>query len=181
MKRWMLACFALLTMLLLVASPVAAKPADNEGPGNSGAAKQCQNGKWASRARQQTPSVAFVSENECVSYGAQGGKIVRLVVTTVDPVTRCIAEATAAGFDTSGMNIMAGTTGTDSFTLTYEPDLICGFEGRDEVDYLSEGDVFLGGDGNDFAYEMEISGGSTFIGGAGDDFVAHLYGGTFID
>jgi len=31
MNRWMLACFALLTMLFLVTSPAAAKPANNGG------------------------------------------------------------------------------------------------------------------------------------------------------
>jgi lysylphosphatidylglycerol synthetase-like protein (DUF2156 family) len=39
---------------------------------NSQTAKRCQKGGWATLARAGDPTVAFTSENACVSYGARG-------------------------------------------------------------------------------------------------------------
>jgi hypothetical protein len=44
--------------------------------GNSPTAKSCQKGGWATLARAEGAAVPFVSEEECVSYGAQGGVLV---------------------------------------------------------------------------------------------------------
>jgi hypothetical protein len=109
MKRWMLTGFTMLTMLLLVASPAAAKPADHEGPRDSGAAEQCQKGKWATLARTDVDT-AFVSQDACVSYGAQGGTIVPYVALTptvtltwapyyaTETATYCLAIVTVTNF-----------------------------------------------------------------------------------
>jgi len=50
-----------------------AEPGDNGGPGNSGAAKQCQQGGWADLAPSEAPTDAFVNQDACVSYAANGG------------------------------------------------------------------------------------------------------------
>jgi hypothetical protein len=53
-----------------------AQPANNGGPGNSGAAKMCQNGGWERIRGIQEESdwyTFFANEEECVSFGAHGG------------------------------------------------------------------------------------------------------------
>jgi hypothetical protein len=45
-------------------------------PGNSANAKACQKGGWETLARTESPTVAFQSEEACVSYGARGGTLV---------------------------------------------------------------------------------------------------------
>ena len=57
-----------------------AQGAPTKGKGNSQNAKSCQKGGWQTQARSETPTVPFTSEEECVSYGAQGGTLVPLVV-----------------------------------------------------------------------------------------------------
>ena len=79
MKRWMVVCFTTLSLLTLVVGSVASP--DALAQGNSANAKACQKGGWATRARTEDPGAAFVNQDECVSYGAQGGTIVRLGVT----------------------------------------------------------------------------------------------------
>ena len=48
--------------------------------GNSPTAKRCQKGGWRTLARAEDPTIPFTSEEECVSYGAQVGPPVPLVV-----------------------------------------------------------------------------------------------------
>jgi hypothetical protein len=60
-----------LALLTTLAAPTLAAPG-----GNSPNAKRCQNGGWATLAPEEDSSVAFVSQEACVSYGAQGGTIV---------------------------------------------------------------------------------------------------------
>ena len=117
MKRWILTCF---TMLLLVASPAGAKPAGNEGPGNSGAAKQCKKGGWETRARAEDFDTAFVSEEECVSYGAQDGTIVPYVAPTPTVILSwspldfgCQVFVTVTGFADGTY----GLTGLETYSL----------------------------------------------------------------
>lgn len=129
---------------------------------------------------------------------------------------RCISELAEAGVIGRGSNpgqanIVVGTEGDDDFgtsatdpgQLTDGVDLVCGFGGDDTIeccdqglaDSFSDGDVFLGGAGNDAVVFLRQ--GSTFFGGAGDDradwifedstfhggdgadFSAFLEGGTF--
>lgn len=79
MKRWMLTCFATLSLLLIVAGSVASPAAAAPG-GNAANAHACQKGGWETLARTEDAGAAFVSQGECVSYGAKGGTIVDLVV-----------------------------------------------------------------------------------------------------
>jgi hypothetical protein len=48
--------------------------------GNSRNAQRCQKGGWQTLASSETPTVPFASESACVSYGAQVGPPVPLVV-----------------------------------------------------------------------------------------------------
>jgi len=178
MKRWMLACLAMLTMLLLVASPAAAKPADNQGSGNSGAAKQCKKGNWVTLARTGDEDTAFVSEEECVSYGAQGGLIVDYVAPPLVVLTPCEEAAKANGYNPGLFaRIEVGTGGYDTFTNTAGADLFCASDGGSTILSLDEGDLYIGGGGNDSIDEMN---GGYFIGGGGNDSIEVLYGGTFV-
>jgi Ca2+-binding RTX toxin-like protein len=100
-------------------------------------------------------------------------------------------------FNPSKYTFHGGTEGDDVFTgqATAGPDVFCGFGGDDFIRTLDEGDIFLGGAGNDTvrdnygtAYGQEGDDqvaffnfpGSTFNGGAGNDFVyGNLAGSTF--
>jgi len=79
MKRWMLVCFATLSLLVLAAGAVASPAAAAPG-GNADNAHACQKGGWETLARAEDRYTAFANQDECVSYGAQGGTIVDLVV-----------------------------------------------------------------------------------------------------
>ncbi len=69
MKRWMLTCFATLSLLVLVAGAVASPAAAAQG--NSETAKICQQGGYANwSAREGGPP--FSSTGECVSAVAEG-------------------------------------------------------------------------------------------------------------
>jgi hypothetical protein len=71
-KRWILACFATLGLLVLVASPAAAVPG-----GNAENAKDCQNGGYVHyNDAQGNP---FKSVGECVSSLAQGVPTISVV------------------------------------------------------------------------------------------------------
>jgi hypothetical protein len=96
---------------------------------------------------------------------------------------RCIREAARAGLlgrdlNPGHANFVLGTDADDNFSgrATAGRDVFCGFGGDDEIDPLNEGDVFLGGDGDD---HVGTQFGGTFNGGAGDDSVGFLQAGTF--
>jgi hypothetical protein len=78
----------------------------------------------------------------------------------------------------SGYTFVGGTDDSDVFdrAATAGPDVFCGFGGNDPTTKVDEGDIFLGGAGNDqVAYND-----GTFYGGAGEDFVAiNAYFGIF--
>lgn len=107
MKRLMLACFAALNLLLLVASPIVAAPA-----GNSANAHACQKGGWETLARSEDPYTPFGSQGECVSFGAQGGSIVQHTPVVSNPTviasmayvvdvfggSYCVSQISATGF-----------------------------------------------------------------------------------
>jgi hypothetical protein len=113
---------------------------------------------------------------------------------------KCLAEAVRTlgpGFKPSNYTFHGGTEGNDVFTGTAgTADVFCGFGGEDYIGLtvnLDEGDIFLGGTGNDRVYNtnygtfygsegtdyVNVNDG-TFYGGAGDDVVGYNYpGGTF--
>lgn len=69
-----LAALAAVTLVagLGLAAPASAAPGGGNG-GNSGNAKLCQKGGWESLYREDGST--FANQDECVSYGAQGGVI----------------------------------------------------------------------------------------------------------
>jgi Ca2+-binding RTX toxin-like protein len=91
--------------------------------------------------------------------GPADAKCAKLAIQTLGP-----------SYNPSNYNFHGGTEGDDldtTFTPTEGPDVFCGFGGSDEIITLDEGDIFLGGTGND---NVEDNFG-TFYGGAGGDFV----------
>ena len=95
--------------------------------------------------------------------------------------SQCISAAAQAGMsipDLNNVNVIVGTEGDDLFVgqATEGPDVFCGLGGQDYLETLDEGDVFLGGVGNDSVSFLK---GGTFYGGKGFDSVGNLEGGTF--
>jgi Ca2+-binding RTX toxin-like protein len=84
------------------------------------------------------------------------------------------------GFNPSNYNFVGGTGGDDidTFTATAGPDVFCGFGGDDRIALgfaWDEGDIFLGGEGNDSVFGNA----GTFFGGEG--FVSVLFGTAPVD
>jgi hypothetical protein len=65
--------------------------------GNSPNAKQCQKGGWARLAPSDAPTTPFANEEACVSYGAQGGTIVALVIPPPPPTCGAVFGACPPG------------------------------------------------------------------------------------
>jgi Ca2+-binding RTX toxin-like protein len=91
-------------------------------------------------------------------------------------------------FNPSNYTFHGGTVGEDDFTFNGGDgsDVYCGFGSNDQIETLNEGDIFLGGEGNDrvaFRNHGTFNGGAgndrvvfnagTFNGGDGDDFVSN--------
>jgi hypothetical protein len=76
------------------------------------------------------------------------------------------------GFNPADYTFDGGTEGPDVFTGTAgTADVFCGFGGDDDIGYivnLDEGDIFLGGAGND---SVGNTNNGTFYGGEGNDVV----------
>jgi len=90
--------------------------------------------------------------------GSADAKCQQLAIKTLGP-----------GVNPADYTFVGGTAGNDDFTgkATAGPDVLCGFGGNDSITKVDEGDIFLGGSGNDqVAYND-----GTFNGGAGEDFV----------
>lgn len=100
-------------MLFSLSSTTMAKPGDNGGPGNSGAAKMCQDGNWMYLARAEQPTVPFANQDECVSYGAQGGTLVDLEVVPEGIYIPAGSTATFTG-SLRGCNALAGSWTADN-------------------------------------------------------------------
>jgi len=76
--------------------------------GNSANARACQKGNWATLAPVEDPGTAFTSQDECVSYAANGGSLTAYVaeppsvtVTMLSPgatLNYCIPSVEATGF-----------------------------------------------------------------------------------
>jgi hypothetical protein len=116
--------------------------------------------------------------------------------------TKCLVEAAKTlqpGFNPADYAFHGGTEDNNVFTGTAGFDVFCGFGGNDYIGLtvnLDEGDIFLGGAGNDQVPNLnygtfyggegtDVVGynhtGGTFIGEGGDDDVIHDYSGTFVD
>ena len=99
-------------------------------------------------------------------------------ITNTKADTKCLAEAVKTvqqpGFNPSDYTFHGGTAGEDFFTgqATEGPDVFCGFGGNDSIPNLETGDIFLGGEGNDY-----VNGNyGTFLGGSGNDVVSENFG-----
>jgi Ca2+-binding RTX toxin-like protein len=93
------------------------------------------------------------------------------VAQAASPKARCQLEAeTLTGLDLTGYNFIVGNNKrAANFTLkgTEGADVFCGFGGNDSIGTLAEGDIFIGGAGDDTV----ISNNGTFIGGADNDTI----------
>ena len=71
------------------------------GGGNSANAKKCQKGGW--QTLQTSTGGTFANQDECVSYGAQGGELFRPLLTAVptEVVEDQGIDLTASGFHAS--------------------------------------------------------------------------------
>jgi hypothetical protein len=95
-------------------------------------------------------------------------------------------QTLGSSFNPSNYTFHGGTEANDTFTdddATAGPDVFCGFGGDDVIRRLDAGDVFLGGEGDDFvgtdAGDPLSSNYGTFYGGPGDDFVLDVNESTF--
>src|SRR5215208_2313032 len=91
------------------------------------------------------------------------------VAQAASPSSKCQQEA--ASLNLVGYKFIGGgDRKNDDFTrkATEGADVFCGFGGNDSIGTLAEGDIFLGGAGDD--YVSNYSSG-TFYGGAGADYV----------
>lgn len=72
--------FAVLIMSLAFLTTLST-PVGTAAQGTSEVVLLCQKGGWQKLAPSESNTVAFGSQSECVSYAAQGGRVVDLVVT----------------------------------------------------------------------------------------------------
>ena len=82
--------------------------------GNSDNAHSCQKGGWQSLARWESPGIAFMDQDECVSYGADGGEI-------VDLVTYSVSVTYTQTFDPNYCNVfynLSGFPANSTYTVT---------------------------------------------------------------
>ena|SRR5215208_135646 len=74
-------------------------------------------------------------------------------------------------FNPGTYTFIGGTEGIDNFSnppqATAGPDVICGFGGDDAIFTVDAGDIFLGGEGNEF---IAFNSGTVY-GGEGNDFI----------
>ncbi len=99
------------------------------------------------------------------------------------PSSKCKAEAASLGESLDGYNIIVGSDRkNDNFSskATAGADVFCGFGGNDSIANLDEGDIFIGGAGDDYLHDFQYNNG-TFYGGDGNDSVFYnngtFYGG----
>ena len=100
--------------------------------------------------------------------------------------TKCFGQAIrtlGTRVITADYNFVGGTEGNDgpdTFTPTAGTDVFCGFGGNDSISALREGDIFIGGAGQDaVGTPGDFGSGNffgTFYGGADNDTVAYNYG-----
>jgi hypothetical protein len=106
MKR--LLASAAIVAIAAIGVPLATATTAVAGGGNSGAAKACQKGGWQHLVR--ADGTAFTSEEDCVSYAAQGGVFGQ-------PGQGCL-DGTGSNPDarlTGPLNTLNNLTGYDSF------------------------------------------------------------------
>lgn len=157
----MLALFATLSLLLVVASPIAAAPG-----GNSANAHACQKGGWESLARAEDPGTAFSNQGECVSYGAQGGTIVPYEPFVYNPVVTANMAR-----DESGVYCGTQITATGfAPETTYDAYYLFGSEAIDAPDVKTDADGNWSGNSNSAAVGTQRSF-QFFIDGVGSNII----------
>ena len=97
--------------------------------------------------------------------------MVSSVAQAASPKAKCKAEAQSlTGLTLDGYNFIYGKNRNDNFTDqgTAGNDVFCGLGGDDYITTLAEGDIFLGGAGND---TVDLANNGTFYGGDGNDSI----------
>src|SRR5215204_64455 len=75
------------------------------------------------------------------------------VAQAASPKVRCQQEAASLGVDLTGYTFVYGNKKNNDFTDTVgQPEVFCGFGGVDTIRTLAEGDIFIGGAGDDSVY-----------------------------
>ena len=86
-----------ITLAVLVLGLVAGTANAAPGSSNKANAKACQKGGWETLAPSTNPTVAFASQDACVSYGASGGTIVtRITARLTSALTSVTPEGVGA-------------------------------------------------------------------------------------
>ena len=123
---------------LFVAAATAAiiVPLALAGPGNSDNAKACQKNGWQTLVRQN--GTGFNNQDECVSYGAQGGVLkakptgpitVSAPLFNVDTNTCSVTVPYTAGIDT----VLYGVNGRSATPITGPVTVTGGLDGADDT------------------------------------------------
>ena len=113
--------YLLVAVALAVAvAAIAAGPASAKGGGNSANAKLCQKGGWQSLFT--ATGGTFASQDECVSYGAQGGTI----LTAPPNLWQAACETNGgtfsqAPFGASGIEYTCVPTSVTTYDNSLEP------------------------------------------------------------
>ena len=109
MKRAVHGMIAVLGLFVLLAGAVnlaAAAPG-----GNADNAKRCQKNGWQSLAMSEDPYTAFIDQDACVSYGAQGGAIVPLSTPPPSGPVLTFNGSLGPVFVTAGEYVVYAVTG----------------------------------------------------------------------
>jgi len=108
--------------------------------GNSDIAKACQKGGWQTLARTEDNTSGFNNQDECVSYGARGGKLVALA-------------AKAPSITAVSAPVFILDAGTCSVTVPYTPGIdtfLYGVNGHPQSEAITHDVTVTGGvDGAD--------------------------------
>jgi hypothetical protein len=138
MKKLIIALFVA-AATTAISAPLAI--AGNSNNGNSYNAQACQKGGWQNLAHSEDPTSGFSNQDECVSYGAHGGKLVGLVpkapvITTVagpsfglDTSTCSVTVPYTQGIDT----ILYGVNGVQQTPITQDVTVTGGLDGADKT------------------------------------------------
>ena len=121
MKRWILTCLAMLSLLTIIAGSIASPAAAAPG-GNSVGSAACENGGYLGVTR--TDKTGFKNEGQCAKYTAQGGVLKAKPTAVVDfiPIpsgAACQARLTVTGYEPGDYSVDFGLSG---FAVTMSVD-----------------------------------------------------------